>query len=186
MQLRTVAVLAMLAILFVAFFPPPMGDMYPLDWGTDEKETWSPNSVADMQASAAAIDRRLNEGEYVFSVMGQYYSLADRHPPYSPRIYHLVNPQQGQIEGLNQTKHHDRMRSWFIHDVRTGRIALFVMTIRTAYMFSRWPEAKAAFEANFCRVNETEPVFRKYDVWLYEYAPNRTDCINEYRFEFDD
>lgn len=181
MQPRTVAVLLLMAVVFVAFFPPT-GDMHPIEWGGEEKHTWQPNSAAEMRASAAAIDRRLDEGEYVFSVMGEYYSLGEHHPPYSPRIYHLVNPQQGQLEGLNQTKRHDRMRSWFIYDLETGRVALLVMTLRTDYMLERWPEARGAFKANFCRVNDTEAVFRSHDVWLYEYAPDREDCINETQF----
>lgn len=179
-QLRTVIALFVIAVLFLALFP---ASAQPIRW-QEERKTWHPNTAAEMQVTAADIDRRLDAGEYVFTVMAEYHSLSDHHPPYSPRIYNLVSPQQGQIGGLNQTDWHDIRRDQFTADLKSGRIALLVMTKRTAFTLHEWSKAQAAFEANFCRVNDTPAVYRRHDVWLFEYAPQRGDCVNQYRFEF--
>jgi len=186
MQLRTVAVLILLGVSVYAFLPAPHVDLKPIAWGMDDKPARHPNSVSGMQASADDINQRLDDGERVFAVLGHYYSLADHYPPYSPRIYHLVGPQTGQIEGLNQTDYHDRMRVRFIGDLQTGDIQLIIMTVRTDYMLTRWPDARQAFRAHFCRVQPTPSVYQKHEVRLYEYAPDKQPCINRTRFETGD
>jgi len=186
MQLRTVAVLLLLVVSMFALFPAPHASSQPIKWGAHDTFSWQPNSVGEMRATAADIDRRLGPGEHVFTVMSEYHSLAEHYPPYSPRIYHLVGPQTGQIEGLNQTDYHDRMRVRFINDLQSGEIQLIIMTVRTDYILTRWPDARQAFRVHFCRVQPTPSVYQKHEVRLYEYAPEKQPCINRTRFETGD
>ncbi len=182
-QLRTVAVLVLLAVAFIALFPPPHHDLRAIYWGDVDKVNNKPDSVGEMRESAAHIDRRLAEGEHVYGVLAEYYALSDHYPPYSPRIYNLVSKQIGKIEGMNQTGLHDRRRDQFTADLRGGKLQLLVMTVRLDFMLSEWPKARAAFRANYCRVTPTPDVFQQNNARLYEYAPGRSHCIN--RTEFD-
>lgn len=178
-QFRTVVALALILLVFFAFWP---AEPRPYDYGPQFKNNWQPNTVGQMRASAAFIDRRLDDGNHVFSVMAEYHSLSDHYPPYSPRIYHLVSPQHGQIEGWNRTARHDRMQRRFTHGLRTGEIDMLIMTRRTAYILQRWPAAREAFRAKFCRIQPRPAVYEENNVHVYVYAPEREGCVNRTRF----
>lgn len=180
--LRTLLAISVITLGFMG-----MWSAQPVKYGLTENEVWQPDSAADMRATAADIDQRLDDGEHVFTVLPEYYSLSEHYPPYTPRIYHLVSPQHGKIERYNRTDHHDRMRERFVNDLENGTIALIIMTVRTDYILDEWPEAREAFRENYCRVLPRPEVYKeisavKRGVHLYEYAPGQSDCINRTTF----
>lgn len=182
-RLRAVATVLLCVLLFFALWP---AEPVPYQWGSQPADSWGPDTVENMQASADYIDSELGDGDYVFVVLSEYYSLARHTSPMTPRIYHLVSPQHGQIEGLNQTRYHDRMRDRFVQALQNGTIALLIMTKRTDYMLDRWPDARTAFRANFCRVQPTPDVYARNGVNIYDYRPGATDCLNRTVFASHD
>lgn len=179
-RLRVLLAIGLCLLVFFALWP---AEPAPYRWGAEPASTWGPDTVHNMQASAAYVDGQLGDGEYVFAVLPEYYSLAAHTSPMTPRIYHTVSPQHGQIEGLNQTGYHDRMRERFVAALETGRIRLLIMTHRTYFMLTQWPAAMDAFRTGYCRVEPTPAVYERTGVNLYEYAPDRGGCLNQTQFE---
>jgi len=180
-QLRTVAVILFIPLLFYSFWGATPTQF---THGAIAQDANHPNSVAEMQQSAATVDRLADPDDQIFTIFPQYYIIGNNvRDDTSPRIYHLVSPQHGRLEGFNQTTYHDTARAQFIRDLRGGGLDLLVMTERLDYMLSRWPVAREAFQANWCRVQPTPQVWQEHNARGYEYAPERTDsCINHTRY----
>lgn len=177
-----VPVTVALAILVLAMFWAPVA----IPYGSDEKTTNHPTTVDGMEATAADIEQRIPPDQTVLTVMSEYYALADRGPPYTPRIYHLTSPQHGQIEGYNRTRRADRIERGLAHRFENGSVGLVIMTQRTHYMIDRWELAEQAFRAYYCRVMPTPDLYQQYGVHIYVYAPNSGDCVTETQWAWDE